>query len=398
MMHRLALFLLWGLAVPLIAQPRLSLVHASSGSVTIQDGDERRVAYWSLDPRARPDVYVANRTRSVKEVRFITDQDSISFTLEPGQHHDFIILLNGKDSCYTRLRSAIPADDRERRIAQQQVQRSDTLPFTLGPQNSVLVRAVLNARDTLQLMFHSAVTGVYVTQAALASATTLRATGKDHVQSWGGNAEAIQSDHNVLRLGSLEWDSLQVTIDAHSGAGSDGKFGYDLFADRVLELDYDRHIFIVHTRLPHDLDGWTELPMDYRGSNFYVPGSVELGGHAYTDRFLFHTGYGGDLILGAGFMEGHGLYGHVDTVGVETLKDAYGNELHNLTTKVSSIAVANTRFTQVPASVMDRKAQWPMSIFGNDLLKRFNVIIDFPNDVILLKPNNGVLAPFPKGS
>ena len=39
---------------------------------------------------------------SARVVTFYTDLDSISFTLEPGDEKDFVILA-GKDSCYTRI-------------------------------------------------------------------------------------------------------------------------------------------------------------------------------------------------------------------------------------------------------------------------------------------------------
>jgi hypothetical protein len=91
----------------LVAQSKLSLIRATSASVTIRDGERLRKDHWTLTPSARPDVYEADRTRGTKRVCFITDLDSISFKLKPGQTHDFIILLNGTDSCYTRLSSAI---------------------------------------------------------------------------------------------------------------------------------------------------------------------------------------------------------------------------------------------------------------------------------------------------
>jgi hypothetical protein len=41
----------------------------------------------------------------------------------------------------------------------------------------------------------------------------------------------------------------------------------------------------------------------------------------------------------------------------------------------------------VPLSFAARSSDIPMKVFGNDLLKRFNVIFDFQKNEIYLKPN-----------
>ncbi|RYF37317.1 MAG: hypothetical protein EOO38_26495, partial [Cytophagaceae bacterium] len=90
------------------AQAQLPLIRATSSHVAIRDGGYLNKNAWTLSPKARPDVYTADRTRKAKWVTFYTDLDSIRLRVKPGTRTDFIILLNGKDSCYTRLASALP--------------------------------------------------------------------------------------------------------------------------------------------------------------------------------------------------------------------------------------------------------------------------------------------------
>lgn len=69
---------------------------------------------WLVNPELKPDVYET----SAQKVTFISDCDSISFNVEPGGVYDFAVLLNGRDSAYTRIEgiSDNPLEDPPARI------------------------------------------------------------------------------------------------------------------------------------------------------------------------------------------------------------------------------------------------------------------------------------------
>ncbi len=372
-----------GLGYGIQAQSALPLIRSTIASITIRDGDRLRADYWTLTPSARPDVYEADRTRRTKRVSFITDRDSISFTLKPGQGHDFIILLNDTDSCFTRVRSSILDP-----LGQvKEPWRADTIPFTISAQNNVLVPASLNGTDTLLMMFHSAYRGVSVIRGSLDRAKSVHIDGTTVSRAWGGSAQEGFSQQNTISIGNRRWDSLEISIDELSGKDSDGKFGYDLFTDQVVELNYDRKAMVVHNRLPKGMKGYTTWPMEFIGNSFFVASTVTIGDRAYPEHFMFHTGYSGQFILGTGFMQRNDLYGKLDTANVEELKDSFGNTVKNVFTEVSSLRIGKIRSAHVRGSVMDRNAKFPSSVLGNGFLKQFNVIFDFRNDVIYVKPN-----------
>lgn len=147
-------FLVWGaclLIAPMAwAQARLPLIRATSSRVAIRDGGYLNRNAWTLAPNARPDVYTADRTRQAKWVTFYTDLDSIRVRVKPGTRTNFIILLNGKDSCYTQVASAVP---RMGKPPHRGTAAPDTIPFTLTTDNVIAVQAVLNRQDTLQVHF-----------------------------------------------------------------------------------------------------------------------------------------------------------------------------------------------------------------------------------------------------
>jgi len=83
------------------AQSRLPVIKANSDTVDIRDGNDLKKKAWTITPKARPDVYSTSAKN--KKVTFYTDADSISFVIKPGRVYDFVILLNGRDSAYTRI-------------------------------------------------------------------------------------------------------------------------------------------------------------------------------------------------------------------------------------------------------------------------------------------------------
>jgi predicted aspartyl protease len=376
------------ICVQLPAQSKLPTIKATNKTVKIKDGG--KMSGWNLSPDIKPDVYVAHRTHQAKKVTFYTDTDSISFTVKPNRKFDFIILLNNKDTCYTQIQSAIQKANSPAHLPF----KTDTIPFTLTSYNNISIQTIVNQADTLNLMFHSGVNSVYITKEGLAKTTRLKVDKSGQVQSWGGSANAAFSTTNTLQVGKFKRENVEITIDERSGQGTDGKFGFSFFDNTILEVNYDKMQLIIHNKLPKSVKKYAKLPLSFSGSSFFLDTKLKLKGQAYQDKFMFHTGYSGSLILGTQFMDKYNLRGTLDTLGVEELRDSYSNVLKNITTNIALLQLGDTHFSNVKGGVMDKKVKFPTNILGNDILKRFNVFVDFQHDMIYLKPNSLMNLPF----
>ena len=65
------------------AQAPGPVLRAHSSQVDIQDGDVLLKGAWTVDPVVALDVYDARRSAAGKRVTFITDQESLSFEVQP---------------------------------------------------------------------------------------------------------------------------------------------------------------------------------------------------------------------------------------------------------------------------------------------------------------------------
>ena len=91
------------------AQENLPTIKSSSEKVDIRVGNDYfSKGGWHLNPNAKPDVFSIGSkwNYTSKKVSFITDLDSISFNVQPNTKHDFVILLNEKQSCYIQIEAS----------------------------------------------------------------------------------------------------------------------------------------------------------------------------------------------------------------------------------------------------------------------------------------------------
>jgi hypothetical protein len=101
-MNRFFLMIMTLLPQLIVAQPKT--IRAGSNIAIIKvSGDGRQTSSnWTISPHIKPDIYAVAVVKE-KKVTFITDTDSASFILQPGGKINFVVLLNGTDSAFTRI-------------------------------------------------------------------------------------------------------------------------------------------------------------------------------------------------------------------------------------------------------------------------------------------------------
>jgi hypothetical protein len=235
-------------------------------------------------------------------------------------------------------------------------------------------------------MFHTSYNGVSVIKESLNKKILLKNTQNTNLQTWGGRADAQFSENNKLFIENLRWDSLTVFINENSGVDTDGKFGYDLFKGKIVSIAYDKNRMLVSESLPKKLKGYQKMKLVFENESMFIEGSLALGKETFSDKFMFHSGYGGAILLDPKIGEKFNTKS-LKTISTSELKDSYGNVFKIETKLLPKVIIGNKTLKNVPLSFAARSSDIPMKVFGNDLLKRFNVIFDFQKNEIYLKPN-----------
>ncbi|MCB0598800.1 MAG: hypothetical protein H6557_20520 [Lewinellaceae bacterium] len=266
---------------------------------------------------------------------------------------------------------------------------SDTIPFILTEHNNISIEAILNEKDTLHLMFHTAASSVTLIKSATEKLASLKLNQADTVKSWGGEHASRFGDGNSLQIGNLKWEQITIWENENSGPMTDGKFGPDLFQDKVIEINFDEHFMVIHPSLPEIGEDNEKLNLTMENGLMFIEGAGRIGDNVYSNRFLIHSGFGGALLLDDAFVRGNGIGGQLEIVEESELKDSYGNILKTKKAILPSFTLGNTTLSDVPVGFFEGSiGRQKMSVIGGAVLKRFNMVIDQRNSCIYLKANS----------
>ena len=368
------------------AQTRLPVIKATSRNVAIRDGDLLDKNAWSLSPRIRPDVFTADRTRKTKWVTFYTDIDSIRVKVKPGTRYDFIILLNGKDSCYTQVASAVPPEEK----TPGKTTIHDTIPFTLTSYNAISFKAVINDADTVNLHFDTGSWDLRLTKDAVTKKTKLLSAQTEYLS---GKAAADFNKLNSvykLQMGKLVFTNPQFAVTDLTAHEMDGRFGWNLFEGRQVELDYDKSWLIVHSgKLMKAPKGYVKSKLEFRHSFMIVKGSMKKGAQQYNGDFLMDTGAEQAIILDSAWAASADFAKNLTLLRSIVLRNPRGVKFETKVVLAPAFEMSGFELTSIPTLILGTRnpAGFSINNLGNDVLKRFNVMMDFKNDCIYWKPN-----------
>jgi Aspartyl protease len=357
--------LLLAISSILYGQQKLPVIQATSTHVSIRDGGILDKNAWRLSPKARPDIYVADRTRKTKWVTFYTDRDSIHIKVKPGSIFDFIILLNGRDSCFTQVKSAIPPHS----DLAGEYTKPDSIPFTLTAYNAISVIATVNDSANYTLHFDLGSSGFCCTREVLARRPAI--------------GKAIK-----LQMGTIIWDHPSLRPTALTAHDMDGRFGWDLFEGRTVEINYDKNLLIIRPNLPR-VKGYRRLKMDFIRSLICVKAGFDIAGQQQTGDFMFDTGSDQAVIVDSAWAKEHGFGVGSIVIKTKVLHDGNGGKYETRTVMGPAFQLGDVRLADVPTMILGSKnpVGLELNFVGNDLLKRFNMILDFRKDAVYIRPN-----------
>lgn len=276
-------------------------------------------------------------------------------------------------------------------------QKKISIPFILTEYNNLSVRAVLNGKDTVQLMFHTAANDLTLTEEAIQKLKTIQFGNRtDSIKSWGGSANSARtSKNNSLQIAGLSWENIAIWENKNSGQHTDGKFGIDLFKNKVIEIDFDKMLINIYTSLPRINKGYAKLPLVFENDEMFVEAELEIGTVVYKNKFLLHSGYSGGLLLDDKFANENKLGEKLKIAGEKSLKDSYGNIVKTKKAILPILKIGLAQLTDVPAGFFEGAiGRQTMSIMGGDILKRFHWIIDAKREYVYLKPGKFKTDPY----
>lgn len=267
------------------------------------------------------------------------------------------------------------------------------IPFELTPYNNIKFKTVINGKDSLDLKFDSGTTGLLLTHDAIKDRTHLLEDSSENRPT----QNYVKLKNKVkLEIGSLHWDSMEIYPVKLSGQGTDGRFGWDLFADKIVSIDYDKGLMTVSDKLP-SIEGYSQSSLEEINGLLCFRGSVNAENEDYEGLFLFDTGYQRALLLDSAVMDSQAFpKAKLPVIKTNQLRNGAGKVFVTKVVSIPKLEVGGQEVNDIPTQLLNtpNPAQFRTHILGNELMKRFNTVIDFRKQQIYLKPNHLANEPY----
>jgi hypothetical protein len=379
------------------AQVELPILKATSPKVKIIDGASSDRGDWVVDPSLELDIYNAIRSDKSKTVTFTSDIDTITFDVEPGHEYDFVIMLNGKDACKTRVSTMVQGFKR--------IEKSGTadgkaeplaIPITIE-HGKLHLRGSVNGSKTLNFIFDTGAESCVIYPSAKAKGVNLHFDGMVQNAASGGVTLRQFSRDNRLEITDAEWNHEPFVYVENQADQADGIIGYTVFENRILEIDYDRMLMIVHDSLPSHSEGFSKTKMPFIGPLPAVEVVMTSGDHSYGGPFILDTAGTACMLVNQAFAANHNMHGTLQKVGTGISRGLGSGSISNSQLMMPTLSIAGHSLRNVPIHV-EMPSDWnqaaPGGVICTDVLTRFNTILDFQANEAYFKPNSRFAEPF----
>lgn len=265
------------------------------------------------------------------------------------------------------------------------------IPFTLSEDNNWIFEAILNEKDTLKLMLHTAASGLTLIEESADRYPSVTWNESDAIKTWGGDEVARTSHFNTFQLKDFKLDSIPIWENRFSGPGTDGKFGLGLLNDHIISLDFDHYYMIISEALPEDISSYEAFKVEHENGLIFIQAESILEDTIISHRFLIHSGYGSCILYDDEFAAQYSFADRLEIVNSKILKDAYGNEIVTKQAILPQLKLGSFELSNVPVGFFEGSiGRQKVSVMGGDILRRFNMVIDLKKDTIYLKPGQNI--------
>lgn len=354
------------------AQKKIRTITATSEKAWISDGEHVKID-WHLEPAANPDAYYVNVPAKKSVVKFETDQDRLIIHTQPGKKYNFVVLLNGKDSCHVQIASTLPPDAAD---AKTTLTHPIHIPFQLI-NSKIFLNGKVNKKNVL----------IQLDLGAGTSAVNRNSSGKIGLEfssyKMVSNTDGLNKERtslgNQLAIHHLQWDNIPLTEVGNMDDFEDLIIGNGLFRDKIIGIDYDKREFTIYEQLPSDAKTYKKMPVYYVQHRPMFEAEIVHNNKKYSAWFLFDTGRDGSMQIGNDFTA---VENNWDELQAFTMVN--GRKIIRLDARIAGVGFRDIVTNASNPAVPNAKA----SLFGNQVLKHFNVILDNRTGTLYLKPNS----------
>ncbi len=272
-----------------------------------------------------------------------------------------------------------------------------SISFTMLTGGIIILHATLdNFKDSLNFVLDTGSGGISLDSATCDYLALPKKLSDKTVRGIAGMKQVEFTYNHSLHLTGLTVDNLDFHINDYEiltsayGIRIDGIIGYSFLRRFIVMVNYDIMTLEVFT------PGTFKYP---RGGYLLRPQFTTLPMQPVTVRdntlvngkFYFDTGAGLCMLLNAEMVQDSSLLKSKKKIYPTEAEGLGGKKAMNLTV-IKEVRVGPYKFRNVPVYIFDDEfnvTAYPVlgGLIGNDILRRFNVILNYPEQQIYIRPN-----------
>jgi predicted aspartyl protease len=273
--------------------------------------------------------------------------------------------------------------------------------------NLIVVPVILNETLPLKFIVDTGVRTAILTQKAFSDILHLEYSRKYSISGAGGEKviDAYVTNNVSLRLPGVEGRGHAMLVleedylELRNYLGTDvhGILGYELFSRFIVQFDYQKKIMTLMT--PNKFRAsrkFTAIPIRIQDTKPYLLAPISIDqGHTLNAKLLVDTGASHGLMLEP---ESDSRIRLPEKTVSGTIGRGLGGPITGKIGRIESIELGGRILRNVLVNFPDSDSYFVDSLYvervdrngtlGGEILSRFTVIVNFPQEKIYLKPNS----------
>ena len=217
----------------------------------------------------------------------------------------------------------------------------------------------------------------------------------------GEASRALMIDSTNFDLGEIKMSNQRIIAlqgDLYKGFPSNGIIGYSIFGHYITEFDYDSNVIILHDSAKTDFDSsWTVIPLYFKDNNIpWLDASVVIKDEPPITLSMYIDFAAGEAVL---LLEKPNMkFCLPDETNNVHLGRGLSGDIYGKTGEINKLIIGPFELKNVKAAFADAKVRSKQvdadAVLGIESLRRFNLIFDYSNKKLYVKPNKHFNEPY----
>jgi hypothetical protein len=270
--------------------------------------------------------------------------------------------------------------------------------FTQLSGGIIIVRARIDdIADTLNFVLDTGSGGISLDSETVVTYKMVTAISDKTIRGIAGIKTVAFTNNHTLQLPGLAVQHLDFHINNYDlltsvyGVKIDGIIGFSFFRRYIVKIDYDilKIEILAPGTIKYPKGGYLMKP---NFASLVFPQAQIADERVFTNRFIFDTGAGLCMLLSEDYVSDSMVLRKKSKRYLTQAEGLGGKKTMDITV-IKSVQLGNYKFRKVPVYIFAddyNVTSYPLlgGLLGNDLLRRFNITLNYPEQSIYLKPNS----------